>query len=286
MSPHHLEVAPAKLTRSLRVTGRREDGYHLIESEMASIDLADRLEITDGAEGLEVVDAVAWLEPAGSGPDEIGGGTGADRAAVPTGPANLVARALAATGRSAKVRLEKRIPVAAGLGGGSADAAAILRWAGGDARVLAPGLGADVPFCVRGGRATVRGIGEIVEPMEFEPFTAVVLTPPFELATPAVYRAYDELGAPAAGLGNDLEAAAFAVEPRLGRWRALFSEVAGATARLAGSGSTLFVECGAERADALARALRGAVLAELRRPDAPARGRALVTAVRSVPSDG
>ena len=75
------------------------------------------------------------------------------------------ARALAAVGRRAHVRLDKRIPVGAGLGGGSADAAAVLRWAGCDDLAVAASLGADVPFCLVGGRARVTGIGEVVEPL-------------------------------------------------------------------------------------------------------------------------
>src|SRR5688572_17579026 len=101
-------VAPAKLTRSLRVTGVRADGYHLIDAEMVSLDLADTLTIADG-DGLAV-----------RGRD---GGVQAD-------DDNLVARALRAVGRTARVTVDKRIPAGAGLGGGSADAAAVLRWAG------------------------------------------------------------------------------------------------------------------------------------------------------------
>ena len=213
--------APAKLTLSLRVVGVRPDGYHLIDAEMVTLDLADQLEIGPG-DSLEVVEA-------GSG------------APVPTGEDNLVRRALAASGRSAAVRLTKRIPAGAGLGGGSADAAAVLRWAGIDDLDVAASLGADVPFCLVGGRARVTGIGEVVDPLPVLPLTFTIVTPPFGCATPAVYRMWDEMGGPSADGPNDLEAAALAVEPKLAGWRDRLAEATGLVPVLAGSGSSWFV---------------------------------------------
>src|SRR5204862_6017924 len=105
---------------------------------------------------------------------------------VPTDDDNLVRRALALTGRRAHVRLGKRIPAGAGLGGGSADAAAVLRWAGIEDVALAARLGADVPFCLRGGRARVRGVGEVLEPLPFEARTYTLLLPSFGCSTVAV----------------------------------------------------------------------------------------------------
>jgi 4-diphosphocytidyl-2-C-methyl-D-erythritol kinase len=213
-------VAPAKLTTSLRVVGVRSDGYHLLEAEMVSLDLADELDFAEG-DGLEIV---------------------GDAAGISCDDDNLVRRALRAVGRTAHVRLRKRIPPGGGLGGGSADAAAVLRWAGCDDVDLAAGLGADVPFCVRGGRARVTGIGERLEPLPHEARTFTLLTPPFGCSTPAVYRAWDSLGGPTGGGANDLEPAALVVEPRLTQWR---DQLAGATGEqpvLAGSGSTWFVE--------------------------------------------
>ncbi|MCL2393913.1 MAG: 4-(cytidine 5'-diphospho)-2-C-methyl-D-erythritol kinase, partial [Acidimicrobiaceae bacterium] len=175
--------APAKLTLSLRVTGVRDDGYHLLDSEMVTIDLADSLTFAPG-DGLEVV------------------GT------APAGPGNLVLRALRAVGRTAAVKLVKRIPVGGGLGGGSADAAAVLRWAGCGDLEIAAGLGADVPFCLVGGRARVTGIGEVLEPLDFAPLagrTWTLLTPPFGVSTVAVYREWDRLGGPSGPGPNDLE---------------------------------------------------------------------------------
>ena len=230
-------LAPAKLTLSLQVTGVRADGYHLLDAEMVSISLTDTLEFAEGR-GITVV-------------DEVVGGLGA--AAVPGGEQNLVSRALGLLGRAASVRLVKRIPSGAGLGGGSADAAAVLRWGGRSDVTLAARLGADVPFCVRGGRARVRGAGEIVEPLAFEDRDFLLLVPPLAVSTTAVYRRWDERrerGAcdsgdgEAGGTANDLEAAALEVVPELARWRDCLHEATGVRPRLAGSGSVWFVEGG------------------------------------------
>ena len=250
-------AAHAKLTLSLRVTGVRADGFHLLESEMVTLDLADSLVIEpvddDDAEATLHVSS-AW--PTGAWP--TGDGEWRDVTVGPTDD-NLVTRALAATGRRARVQLLKRIPPGAGLGGGSADAAAVLRWAGCHDRGIAARLGADVPFCLVGGRALVSGIGEELVPMPFEPRSFVLLLPPFGVDTAAVYRAWDELtpdaNRPTGGLldgharhgahdgaVNELEAAALAVEPRLAVWRRVFEQATGRPARLAGSGSTWFVE--------------------------------------------
>ena len=221
-------TAPAKLTMSLRIVGVRDDGYHLLDSEMVCIDFADELEFRDGS-GVEVVDEVIG----GSGLGELG-----------KGGANLVARALQELGRDAAVRLVKRIPVGAGLGGGSADAAAVLRWAGCADPAVAARLGADVPFCLSGGRARVGGIGDEVVPMPFEERRFLLLLPPLSVDTGAAYRAWDE-GARLSSVAharNDLEAAALMVTPELGRWRDAFGEAAGQRPQLAGSGAAWFVE--------------------------------------------
>jgi len=191
---------------------------------MVTLDLADTLVLTPG-DGLELVD-----------------GTTGEGLGVTEGDDNLVRRALALTGRTAHVRLEKRIPAGAGLGGGSADAAAVLRWAGSSDIEGAVRLGADVAFCLVGGRARVSGIGEVVEPLPFAERTLTLWTPPFGCSTPAVYRAWDDLGGPTGDHGNDLEPAALVVEPRLAEWRDRLAEVAGQRPRLAGSGSTWFAE--------------------------------------------
>ena len=222
--------APAKLTWTLRVTGVRADGYHLIDAEMCSLDLCDELVLVAG-DGLRC--------------------TGPFAAGVPTDERNLVHRALRAVGRRAAVVVDKRIPAGGGLGGGSTDAAAVLRWAGCTDLDLAVGLGADVAFCLVGGRARVRGIGERIEPLPPVARVVTLVVPPLAVSTPAVYRAWDALGGPTAEGPNDLEPAAMVVEPELARWRDRIGEATGRTPVLAGSGATLFVE--GEAPDATSR---------------------------------
>jgi len=218
--------ALAKLTVSLRVTGRRADGMHLLDAEMVTVGFADELVFTDG-DGLDVV--AAYESPAAI--------------AVSDDDDNLVRKALRAVGRTAHVRLTKRIPPGAGLGGGSADAAAVFRWAGIEDPALAATVGADVAFCVRGGRARVTGIGEAVEPLEPTEQTFTLALAPFGCSTAEVYRAWDRLGGPTAEGGtNDLEPAALSVEPRLAEWRDRLAEATQRRPMLAGSGSTWFVE--------------------------------------------
>ena len=223
-------AAPAKLTLTLRITGVRSDGYHEIDAEMVALDLADVVTIDPAGEGLTV--------------------SGAYALGIPLDETNLVNRALRLAGRTANVHVDKRIPHGGGLGGGSADAAAVLRWAGFDDLAAASRLGADIPFCLVGGRARVRGIGEIVEPMGFEPLDITLVVPPVAVGTPAVYRAWDELGGPTAAGPNDLEPAALHVEPALQVWRDRIADACGVQPVLAGSGATWFVP--GRRDDALA----------------------------------
>ena len=263
--------APAKLTLSLRVTGVR-DGLHLLDAEMVSLDLADELTFSPGT-GITVV-------------DDVPGGLGVE--GVPPGADNLVTRALDAVGQRAAVHLRKRIPAGAGLGGGSADAAAVLRWAGVSDLDTAMGLGSDVPFCVRGGRARVRGVGEVVDTLPFEPRTFLVLLCPLSVDTASVYAAYDDRVARTDGdawrrsggedgSGNDLEAAALEVEPALARWRDHFAAHCGRRPRLAGSGSSWFVAC---EPGAPSGAGAGAPV-----PLETEDGRGIVMAVRTVPAE-
>lgn len=214
-------LAPAKLTWYLEVTGVRPNGYHELRSEMVTVSLADRLTLEESADYLRL----------------------ANRATLSLGEDNLICRALAVAGRRVGVTLEKNIPLGGGLGGGSADAAAILRWAGGVAPEIALGLGGDVPFCQVGGRALVEGVGERVRPLPFESRALTLFLADYAVATPAVYAAYDELvqrGERPAGR-NHLERPAVMVEPRVGvnlaYLRGLYGDV-----HLAGSGATMFVE--------------------------------------------
>lgn len=223
-------IAPAKLTLSLRVTGVRSDGYHLIDAEMVSLSLFDVLTIDPTGIGLVA-----------AGPFAEG---------MPTDDGNLVAKALRLTGRSARVTIDKRIPLGGGLGGGSTDAAAVLMWAAFDDTSAATAIGADVPFCLVGGRATVRGIGEVVEPLQHVDRDVTLVIPPLAVSTPAVYRAWDALGGPTADGPNDLEPAAIAVAPALARWRDLIGAACGRRPVLAGSGATWFVN--GEHSNALA----------------------------------
>jgi 4-diphosphocytidyl-2-C-methyl-D-erythritol kinase len=239
-------MAPAKLTRSLRVVGRRADGRHLLDAEMVALDLADELEISRG-NALTVVDEIDWFgqAPKASWDDQP----------------NLVNQALRAVRRSASVRLRKRIPPGAGLGGGSADAAAVLRWAGCTDVVVAAGLGSDVPFCLTGGRARVSGVGDVIQPLPFEASALLLVVPRLHVSTPAVYAAWDSLGGPVGESDNDLEPAAISVEPRLAWWRDLVSEAAGRRARLAGSGGTWWLEGGREELAGIQQRVMGAITA-------------------------
>lgn len=221
MTPSVVVAAPAKLTLSLRCTGVRGDGLHLIDAEMVTLDMFDSL----------------LIDPHGTGLTIEGGGDD-----VSADDDNLVSQALRLADRSARVALTKRIPSRAGLGGGSADAAAVLRWAGFTDVEAAASIGADVAFCLVGGRARVRGFGEQVEPLEFVPMTLTLVTPPIACPTPAVYRAWDELGGPTNPESpNDLEPAALVVAPELARWRDELAEATGQRPTLAGSGSSWFV---------------------------------------------
>ena len=185
---------------SLSITGVREDGYHLIDAEMVSLDLFDVVELSEG-DSLEVVGP--------HGAQDLGDEQD-----------NLVRRALELCGRTAAVRLHKHIPPGSGLGGGSADAAAVLRH-------KAAEIGADVPFCLHGGRARVTGIGETVEPLPFVERAVTLLIPPVHCSTAEVYAQWDRLGGPAGDNGNDLEPAALAVAPQLRRWRDQLGDATG-----------------------------------------------------------
>lgn len=217
--------APAKLTVTLRVTGVRADGFHLIDAEMVTLDLYDELRIDPAGAGVMVTAESSIPVPSVIDPDD-----------------NLVSKALRLADRTAGVELTKHIPAGAGLGGGSADAAAVLRWAEHHDLETAASIGADVAFCLVGGRARVRGIGELVDPLPFEPRTFTVVTPAIHCSTPAVYRRWDELGGPTADGPNDLEPAALSVAPELALVRDSLGDATGRQPCLAGSGSSWFVE--------------------------------------------
>jgi 4-diphosphocytidyl-2-C-methyl-D-erythritol kinase len=206
-------VAPAKLNLYLSVGARRPDGMHEIESVMQAVSLYDDL----------IVSPSASLTLRVSPP-----------AAVPEDESNLVLRAARALGeatgapRSGELELVKRIPVAAGLGGGSADAAAALvglndLWGTRISKKalarLGAGVGSDVPFCVYGGTAAVRGMGENVAPLPAATLWWVIAVPEGSLSTAAVYERFDALGGAASVEGDPWEVAdalARGDAPRLG----------------------------------------------------------------------
>lgn len=271
-------AAYAKVNLGLRVGTVREDGFHPLRSLFQSISLSDRIE----------------LEPTES--DE--GISGRDDRPVPDGERNLAWRAIDAVREAAGVaggvalRLDKRIPVAAGLGGGSADAAAALHLAqrhfGADPAVVAqvaPTLGSDVPFCIVGGTAVVTGRGDVVAPIPpLLEYALALVVPPVELATPAVYAAWDRLGEPAGPaivesalppqlrehgpLVNDLYPAAVSLRPEVDDWRAQLEATWDRPVAMSGSGPTLlgFFVDEDEAGDALAVVPGGARAAELVRP--------------------
>jgi 4-diphosphocytidyl-2-C-methyl-D-erythritol kinase len=268
-------TAYAKVTLSLRVLGRRDDGYHDIEALVVSVgDPHDVLEV----EAVPHPGGVSFLVE----------GEVAD---VPTGPANLAMRAGEAvmlragrSGHGVRMTLRKKIPAGAGLGGGSADAAAAMEAVRrmldlelSDAEMLEIGaeIGSDVPFCLTGGAAWIRGRGEQLEPVELPVGVPYLLAiPPFRLSTPTVYAAWDDLGGPRSRrlvpgfgavatllpeLSNDLEPAAEAVEPRLVEFREALERIVGVPALLAGSGSAYVVpvpEDRVARIDAVAKKVR------------------------------
>jgi 4-diphosphocytidyl-2-C-methyl-D-erythritol kinase len=236
VTPLRLE-APAKLNLSLAVVGRRPDGFHELVSEMVLLELADQLLLMPGCSGLRI--------------------DGATSGGVPVGSENLAWQGLrAGLGGEPELEclaLEKRIPVAAGLGGGSSDAAAAWRlarrWRGHDGRTSADDLaglsriGADVPFFASTlPAARVEGIGELVSAIAPLTTAVVVLAhPPFELRTADVFGELrrEDWGSGADGGGNDLLEPARRLRPELDEVLRLVV-AAGGDPRLSGSGPTVF----------------------------------------------
>jgi 4-diphosphocytidyl-2-C-methyl-D-erythritol kinase len=239
-----VEAAPAKLNLDLHVLGRRADGYHELDSTVVFTALADRLEARPAASVSLAVE-------------------GPFAGAVPPGPDNLVLRAAAAlraaggVATGAALRLTKAIPVAAGLGGGSADAAAALRalrrlWRPDlddpTIRRIALGLGADVPACLIARPLRLGGVGERLAPFAGMASHAVVLVNPgIALATRAVFaerRAHE--GGPRVAADwrhgrNDLEPAAIRLAPAVGEVLTALRRRPGCRlARMSGSGATCF----------------------------------------------
>ena len=214
--------AYAKLTLTLAVTGVRADGFHLIDAHMVSLEIADSIIITEAD-----TTSISVTGPYAQG--------------VPTDHTNIVHAALQLANRTAHVAIEKNIPHGGGLGGGSTDAAAVLRWANFTDVAASATVGADVAFCLSGGSARVRGIGEISEPLASVDTPITLFIPPIQVSTPSVYRAWDHLGGPSGDNGNDLEPAALHAYPELQTWRNTIESAIGIRPKLAGSGATWFV---------------------------------------------
>lgn len=232
------ETAPAKLNLTLHVTGRRADGYHLLDSLVVFLEVGDVVTITPGPLALT-----------------LGGPFGA---ALSDDPNNLCLRAARLAGAEVAIALEKNLPVASGIGGGSADAAAVLRAL--DCRPPHPEqLGADVPVCLAGRSSRMQGLGEIVTPLPALPALHLVLVNPLRaLSTPAVFGALACRENPpmpeilpeftdAEGLTgflrtcrNDLEAPAISLMPEIADCIAALDGAGARLARMSGSGATCF----------------------------------------------
>jgi len=257
--------APAKINLSLHVTGQRADGYHLLDSLVAFADVGDRVTVMLAEEtSIEV--------------------TGPMAEGVPADASNLAMKAAALWDVPVKILLDKHLPPASGIGGGSSDAATTLMAIADllgrhDLPEGALALGADVRVCLERRGARMRGIGEEVEPIDWLPeLAAVLVNPRVELPTPAVFKALEtKANAPMpkriprwraswsaidwiAQQRNDLEAPAIAQAPVIGEVLDLLRALPGARlARMSGSGATCFALFEApEEARAAAEALAAA----------------------------
>jgi 4-diphosphocytidyl-2-C-methyl-D-erythritol kinase len=245
--------APAKLNLFLHVTGKRDDGYHTLESLLVPIDCGDHITLSDSSDSA-VVRVRGAAEVAAS--DDI-----AVRAA------RLVQRNCGIE-RGVRIDIDKRIPVGGGLGGGSSDAATVLlglnrMWQLGLSRraLMAMGLelGADVPFFIFGEPAFARGVGEVLEAVSLPPTWFLVIAPPVQVATSAIFAAHEltrnggsaKMTVFSEGFGrNDLQAAAASRFPEIAACLdALSRETAGAAPiGMSGSGSCVFAAFSEESA--------------------------------------
>jgi 4-diphosphocytidyl-2-C-methyl-D-erythritol kinase len=272
-----LEDAPAKVNLTLRVLGRRADGYHELESLVAFADVADRLALAPGRGlALEV-----------RGPNAAQAGAGADNLVLKA--ANALAGLIPGLTLGA-FALEKKLPVAAGIGGGSTDAAAALRLlarannlASDDPRVYAAAraTGADVPVCLDPRTRLMRGIGEkLSAPLKLPPLDAVLVNPGVAVATKDVFAGWKPMAGQGASLdaaalaqlanpkqflqflqsqANDLETPAVVLAPVIAEALAALRALPGcAVARMSGSGATCFaLMSSAAAAAAAAKTMQG-----------------------------
>jgi 4-diphosphocytidyl-2-C-methyl-D-erythritol kinase len=240
--------AYAKVNLGLQIRERDTDGYHTLRGVFQTIDWHDDITIEDADED-------AMEVPEGGAP---GNETNLAWRAV------AAARSAGSGARPMRVVLTKRIPSPAGLGGGSADAAAALSLAArrfsasfDEVRRIAVDLGSDVPFAVVGGTAIVTGRGEFVSPQpDASGFALAIVVPPIRLDTASVYRTWDQLDGPRglkvgaddlppalrnyAPLANDLYPAAVTVAPAVDEWRAELASRWAVPVMMTGSGAALF----------------------------------------------
>lgn len=251
-----IEAAPAKINLALHVTGQRADGYHLLETLVTFTEAGDTIHIRDAdADSFSISGPFGDLLRAGDGGDNL-----------VTRARDLLRDALASTGQPAPpvvIHLEKNLPVASGIGGGSADAAATLRgllrhWRAGIApdalASIALTLGADVPMCLESRSLIARGIGEDIEPLTDLPELSMVLANPLKaVSTPEIFRRLQNKTNPplpaSATIGwmdflaqsrNDLQPPAQALLPEIGEIIGLLSQEGAALVRMSGSGATCF----------------------------------------------
>ncbi|RRN75910.1 4-(cytidine 5'-diphospho)-2-C-methyl-D-erythritol kinase [Agrobacterium deltaense] len=251
-----IEAAPAKINLALHVTGQRADGYHLLETLVTFTEAGDTIRIRDAdADSFSISGPFGDLLRAGDGGDNL-----------VTRARDLLRDALASTGQPAPpvaIHLEKNLPVASGIGGGSADAAATLRgllrhWRAGIApdtlASMALTLGADVPMCLESRSLIARGIGEDIEPVTDLPELVMVLANPLKaVSTPEIFRRLQtKTNAPlpaSATIGwmdflaqsrNDLQPPAQALLPEIGEIIGLLSQEGAVLVRMSGSGATCF----------------------------------------------
>jgi 4-diphosphocytidyl-2-C-methyl-D-erythritol kinase len=220
--------AHAKINWALRVTGKRADGYHDIETVFQTISLHDTLTFT-ASDRLTLT---------------------CDDPSIPTDETNLVVRATAGIGKTAAIMLRKRIPAGGGLGGGSSDAAATLQAFGVSDPRVALSLGSDVPFFLVGGTAYATGRGEVITPLPpVRGVSLLLLLPEERVSTAAAYgllrrfspplgieRYRDDLFSHAT---NDFEEPIFDALPQLRRLKSRLIEAGAAWAGMSGSGSTI-----------------------------------------------
>ncbi|MBC8309389.1 MAG: hypothetical protein H8E83_02605 [Planctomycetes bacterium] len=234
----------AKVNLSLQVGKPMDDGMHSILSKMSPIAFFDELELTKLDSYALSRYAIIWNENAPV-KSEIDWSVSSDLAVR----AHHLLEEKVGTTLPVQMKLEKRIPVGGGLGGGSADAAAMLQAVSEmysldvDLKEIAMDLGSDVPYFLHGGACVVRGIGNEIEPITLETIHLVLIIPEYGCSTAAVYNAFDSTTEPESNSGNDLLAPACAVEDRLSKDIDHLQTLTGHEIHLSGSGSTMFIIC-------------------------------------------